>query len=78
MLDYYKLNKMELKIDKRRNLLLSMARNLSVRPGRELSAEEVKALTDALFESDLPTESPSGKPILRVISEDRIEDFFKK
>ena len=78
MLDYYKLNKMELKIDKRRNLLLSMARNLSVRPGRELSDEEVKALTDALFESDLPTESPSGKPILRVISEDRIEDFFKK
>ena len=32
MLEFFKLNRMELRIDKRKNLILSMARNLSVRP----------------------------------------------
>ncbi len=78
MLEHYKLNKMELKIDRRQNLLLAMARNLSVRPGRELSDEEHKALIEALFESSVPTESPSGKVIIKMISPIEIENMFKK
>lgn len=78
MLEYYKLNKMELKIDKRQNLLLSMARNLSVRPGHVLSTEENNALIQALFESSVPDSSPSGKPIIKLIGAEELAAKFKQ
>ncbi len=77
MLDFYKLNKMELRIDRRRNLLLSMARNLSIRPGQSISNEEVQALMQALSESSVPSESPSGKKVFRWLNTAEISQFFK-
>jgi len=77
MLEYYKLNKMELKIDKRQNVLLSMARNLSVRPGHVLGSEEINALVQALFESSVPDKSPSGKPIIKLIGAEELAAKFK-
>jgi len=77
MLDYYKLNQMELKIDKRRNVLLSMAKKLSVRQGQELVQEEINALINALFESALPAKSPSGKDIIAIISPSEVAAKFR-
>ena len=77
MLEHYKLNKMELKIDKRQNVLLSMARNLSVRPGQILSNEESDALVQALFESSVPDKSPSGKPVIKLINAVELAAIFK-
>lgn len=77
MLEHFKLNQMELRIDRRQNLLLSMAKNLSIKPGRKLEAVEIEALIDALVESKLPEKSPSGKPIIKSITNLQIEDFFK-
>jgi DNA mismatch repair protein MutL len=77
MLDFYKLNKMELRIDKRKNLILSMAKNLSIRPGQHINNEEISALMNALSESALPFKSPSGKTIIVELSLDDIVKFFK-
>ncbi|MBN2745167.1 MAG: DNA mismatch repair endonuclease MutL [Bacteroidales bacterium] len=77
MLDFYKLNKMELRIDRRRNLLLSMARNLSIRPGQSINNEEVQALMQALSESSVPSESPSGKKVFRWLNSSEISQLFK-
>ena len=68
---------MELKIDKRQNVLLSMARNLSVRPGHVLGSEEINALVQALFESSVPDKSPSGKPIIKLIGAEELAAKFK-
>lgn len=76
MLDFYKLNKMELRIDKRKNVILSMARNLSIRPGQNLTAEEVTALVEALSESASPVESPSGKIVIRELTLEEISSLF--
>lgn len=76
MLDHFKLNRMELKIDKRQNVLLSMAKNLSVRPGRMLSDSENEALIQALFESEMPSVSPSGNQIIIMISPEEMSEKF--
>jgi DNA mismatch repair protein MutL len=77
MLEYYKLNRIELRIDKRKNLILSMARNLSIRPGQSLSEEENKALIEALAESAAPEKAPSGKVIIQHIPLEDIHQMFK-
>jgi DNA mismatch repair protein MutL len=77
MMDFYKLNRMELRVDKRMNVILSMARNLAVRPGVRLSNEEVASLVEALEESAMPFEAPSGKPIIKKFLTEDITKLFK-
>ncbi len=77
MLEHYKNNQMNLKIDKKQNILLSMAKNLSVKPGRKLSSEEILALMEAYFESKQKDVSPSGKKIISYMSrEELIKNFI--
>jgi DNA mismatch repair protein MutL len=76
MLEHYKNNQISLRLDKKSNLLLSMAKNLSVRYGQALKEEEMRALTEALFESKEQAYSPSGVKIIKQVSADELDELF--
>ena len=77
MLEHYKNNQIEVRLDKKSNILLSMAKNLSVRVGQVLKAEEMIALVDALFECEENAYSPSGRKTMTKLSIDELNHKFK-
>ncbi len=77
MLENFKKNLMSVKVDKKINLALSMARNMAIKPGKMLMQEEIQNLIDRLFACKLPYQSPSGKKILISISIDELSEKFK-
>jgi DNA mismatch repair protein MutL len=77
MLEHFKSHQMNLKIDKQMNILLSMAKNLSVKSGRKLSSEELAALMEAFWTSSQKEISPSGQRIMSYLSKEEIEQRFK-
>lgn len=76
VIENFKLNKASLKIDKSTNLAKSMAKNLSVKPNKSLTVEEMESLVDDLFACKVPGVSPSGKPIIVNISAEELERRF--
>ncbi len=76
MLEHYKNNQIGLRLDKRSNVLLSMAKNLSIRSGQPLKSEEMQALVQALFECPEHAYSPSGLKIMEQISLDELAEKF--
>ncbi len=62
--------------DKKVNLARSMAVNLSIKQGRKLQPEEIKSLIDQLFACRMPEVSPDGKPTLRILTMDYIDEKF--
>lgn len=78
IIEHYKMNLSELKLDKRENLARSMARNMAIRPGKSLSTQEMNALIDELFACQLPYASPSGKPTITTFTLDDLDRRFKR
>lgn len=78
ILENYKQNKSNLKNDKINNLARSMAKNLSIKPSKPLSFEEMQGLVDDLFACKVPGISPSGKSIIINISLDELENKFQQ
>ncbi len=78
ILENFKLNNLEVKIDKRENLCRSIARNTCIKQGKILSQEEMKLLVQHLFELENPVYSPSGKSIFIELPYPEIERLFKK
>ncbi|HEY6161887.1 MAG TPA: DNA mismatch repair endonuclease MutL [Bacteroidia bacterium] len=78
IIEHYKHNKIELKLDKRENLARSMARNMSIKAGKVLSNEEMNNLVDELFACEMPYASPNGKPTLTTFTLEDLERRFKK
>jgi DNA mismatch repair protein MutL len=62
LLEQFKMNESELKLKKHENLAISMARSASIKSGKNLSYEEMKALVDELFSCEMPYSLPNGKP----------------
>jgi len=62
LLEQFKINRSELKLDKRENLAISMARSASIKTGQKLSVEEMNSLVDQLFACEMPYNLPNGKP----------------
>ncbi len=77
VLENYKLNKSNLKIDKVNNLARSMAKNLSVKGNKTLSVDEMQNLVDGLFACNVPGVSPTGKSVILNITAEEIEKRFK-
>ena len=78
IIEHYKHNKIELKLDKRENLVRSMARNMSIKAGKVLSNEEMNNLVDELFACEMPYASPNGKPTISTFTLEDLERRFKK
>jgi len=77
MLEHYKNNQMEVRLDKKNNVLLSMAKNLSVQMGQVLKHEEMTALVEALLECENYTYSPSGQKTMTILSLDELNHIFR-
>ncbi len=75
LLEQYKNNASELKLDKRENLARSIATKLSIKAGKPLSIKEMKHLTDELFACSNPNIAPNGKPVLMMMNE---QEFVKR
>jgi DNA mismatch repair protein MutL len=78
LLEQYKNNKDDLKIDRRDLLAKSMAKNVSVKAGKTLSREEMKSIVNDLFACNKPYLSIDGKATLMLISEKELKDKFGK
>lgn len=78
VLENYKKNQTNLKIDKQNNLARSMSKNLSMKQNKALTLEEMQSLVDGLFACKVPGISPSGKSIVITISTEEIEKRFQQ
>jgi DNA mismatch repair protein MutL len=78
IIENYKQNLSELKLEKRENLARSMARNMAIRAGRTLTTQEMNTLIDELFACTMPYASPSGKPTLTTFTLDDLDRRFRK
>jgi len=76
MLEHYKNNQINLQLDKHQNMVLSMAKNLSVNGGKRLSYEEINALMEAFRNAKQQDFSPSGKRIMSYLSAQELADRF--
>jgi len=77
LLEAYKKNMMDARIDKKENLARSLAKNIAVKALRNLSVEEMQSLTGELFVSSMPETSPSGKKIIYILPLEEIEKKFR-
>ncbi len=78
MLESYKKNMIDVKVDKKINLALSLARNMAVKPGKRLTEPEMQSIIDRLFACSLPEISPSNKKILITVTIDELNENFNK
>jgi len=78
LLEQFKENKQNLKLDLRDNLARSLAVNTSVKRGKKLSVAEMKSLIDELFACKTFYKSPGGKLILVRYTFDELEGNLGK
>lgn len=78
LLENYKQNLTDIKIDRRENIARSMAKNAAIKSGKQMTQNEMKDLIDRLFACTVPYRSPSGKSILSMLTFHDIEKLFKK
>lgn len=77
LIEQFKLNKAEYRLDTHTNLARALARKLSLKHGKILNEDEMIALTEDLFACQMPYQSPSGKPTLAIIPISDLADRFK-
>ncbi len=78
LLENYKLNLQELKLERRENLARSIARSTSIKSGKVLTQEEMNLIIDELFACRMPYSSPNGKPTITTFSSEELDKRFKK
>lgn len=78
VLENYKNNLTEIKLDSRENLARAMAKKLGIKKGKHLAGEEMNNLIDQLFACNMPYSSPSGKPTLITLTLDDLEKKFQR
>lgn len=77
VLSAYQTNQVIHKGDKISGIAQSLARQKRSRQRIPSTQEEVKALIRRLFESDMPTLSPSGKTTLHIFSSEELRRYFE-
>ncbi len=78
ILETYKLNTFDVKIDPFENMCKSMAKHAGIKYGKSLEEQEIILILEHLFLCENPMYSPSGKPIIMEMSKSDIDTFFKK
>jgi DNA mismatch repair protein MutL len=78
ILENYKLNNLDVKLEVRENLCRSVAKNTCIQYGKELSTDEMQLLTEHLFSLEHFSFSPSGKTIVSEMPAADIDKLFKK
>lgn len=78
ILETYKLNTFDVKLDPFENMCRSMAKNAGIKYGKQLEQEEILLIVEHLFTCENPMYSPGGKPVIMEMSKLDLETFFKK
>jgi len=78
ILESYKLNIFDSKMDPFENLCRSLAKSASIKYGKQLEDEEMTIMLEGLFKCESPWYGTNGKSIMMEISKTEIETFFKK
>lgn len=68
ILDMYKTNLTDYKLDRRINLARSLASQLAIKSGQSLNAVEMQDIIDRLFACSVPEVSPDGKKIYTILN----------
>ena len=77
VLENYKINNLEIKLDKLDNLARSLAKNTCIKSGKELNQEEMQMLLNHLFQCEISSYSPSGKLIWKELEVNEIDKLLK-
>ena len=77
-LQQYKRNMADLDLDKSTNLARSLSRSLAVKSNRRLHPEEMIHLIGELFSSSVPEQTPEGKRIFTVITQENIYQLLNR
>jgi DNA mismatch repair protein MutL len=78
IIETFKLNIMEARVEKRDNLCRAIARNIAVRQGKQLEQEEMKLLLNSLLSCENPLYTAGGKVVMMDVEYSEIEKFFRK
>ena len=73
----YKNNMMQRFSERDKSICASLARQMSVRQGTTLKAEEMQQLIADLFSCQAPNISPSGRRTMFIVSDNDIADGLK-
>ncbi len=76
LLEQYKHFSSDLKFSKREKLVRSLARQQSIKAGRQLTEKEMEALLEELFKCRQPNVSPDGKPTYLEFRKEQMEIMF--
>jgi DNA mismatch repair protein MutL len=76
IVDQYKEFRERLQLKGRENLAKSLARRSAIRSGTRLSAKEMRALIDQLFDCEMPYACPLGRPTLIKIPIEELDKRF--
>ena len=68
VLDMYKTNLVDLKLDKKLNLARTLASQLAIKSGQVLNPTEMQDLIDRLFACAVSEVSPDGKKIYTILN----------
>ena len=78
LLENYKLNNLDIKLEKGENIYRSLARNTSIKYGKELQAEEMRLLMEHLFACENHSFSPDGKVVYSKIDIFDLDKLFRR
>lgn len=78
ILETFKLNTIDTKIEKHDNLCRSIAKNISIKAGKTLEEAEMNLILNHLFACENPLYTASGKPVMMDVDSRDVEKFFKK
>lgn len=78
VLETYKLNTIDAKLEKHDNLCRAIARNVSIRYGKFLDTEEMKLMLTHLIQCENPLYTANGKVTMMEVDYNDIEKFFRK
>ena len=78
LLEDYKHNQARLTLPKREQLIRSLARHAAIRPGIELTTEDMADLIDRLFACEMPNVSLNGKPIILTFTLRELMEQFER
>lgn len=78
IIETYKLNTIDAKVEKHDNLCRAIARNIGIKYGKSLETEEMKLLLNHLMQCENPLYTANGKVVMMDVEYSDIERFFKK
>ena len=76
ILDNYKINRTDLKLDRKLNLAKTMASQIAVKPSTKLSEMEMQNLVDQLFACNVAEIAPNGKKIYVILTMEELLTKF--